>query len=134
MHPSAHFSRLCTILQDLKCSHLGRPCILSSVVCFTAEVLSIPQFQFFRLNTNVLLPGPPQTVFYPASVALLLRYIYIYIYNGSWVGALAPALGWSWRGSNGRSPSEEGSLRGGSSTKSCSLVVPPARERLPDGV
>ena len=68
------------VLQDLKCSHLGRPCILSSVVCFTAEVLSIPQFQFFRLNTNVLLPGPPQTVFYPASVALPLRYIYIYMY------------------------------------------------------
>ena len=51
--------------------------------------------------------------------------IYLYVYNGSWVGALAPALGCSWRGSNGRSPSQEGSLRGGSSPKSCSLVAPP---------
>ena len=81
MLSSTDFHQLCTILQDLKCSHLGRPCILSSVVCFTAEVLPIPQFQFFRLNTNVLLPGPPQTVFYPASVALPLRYIWQCAFN-----------------------------------------------------
>ena len=49
---------------------------------------------------------------------------YIYIYNGSWVGALAPARGCSWRGSMGEAhPGEEFEGRG--PARSPSLVAPP---------
>ena len=76
--------------------------------------------------------GVRHTLFSLSPESLGSKASHSHICNGSWVGALAPAIGWSWRGSNGRSPSKDWSLRGGGSTASFSLVAPWLLGRVPN--